>query len=53
MVIFISIYSFMPTTRVSVVAEAIREITNQVGMALRIPAASLILALLFDTRSHM
>ena len=34
MVIFISIYIFMPATRVSVVAEAIRETTNQVGMAL-------------------
>ena len=34
MVILISIYIFMPATRVSLVAEAIRETTNQIGMAL-------------------
>ena len=34
MVILISIYIFMPATWVSVVAEAIRETTNQIGMAL-------------------
>ena len=33
MVILISIYIFLPATRVSVVAEAICETTNQIGMA--------------------
>ena len=34
MVILISIYIFMPATQVSVVAEAICETTNQIGVAL-------------------